>query len=120
MRAISPVVMLALSVVGCSDSAVERAKSSLAGEMFDPSSVQFRDLEAFNQGSSVFVCGKVNAKNRMGGYVGFRGFVYDDRSGETTFEPVIPIVPPDPGSNEALANSVEQARYFTAKAQCRD
>lgn len=38
--------------------------------LFDPGSAQFRDVRVVRAG----YCGRVNAKNRMGGYVGFREF----------------------------------------------
>lgn len=59
--------------------------------LIDPSSVQFRNLRVFldvpgsklrKSGSKTtplvdVVCGEVNSKNRMGGYVGFRHFYWD-------------------------------------------
>ena len=41
--------------------------------LFDPQSAEFRNEQTSNEGS---VCGEVNAKNRMGGYVGFSRYVY--------------------------------------------
>ena len=59
--------------------------------LIDPSSVQFRSLQVFldvpgsklrTKGSKTtplvdVVCGEMNSKNRMGGYVGFRPFYWD-------------------------------------------
>lgn len=38
----------------------------------DPESAQFRDMRVY----TLSVCGEVNAKNAMGGYVGFQRFIY--------------------------------------------
>lgn len=62
--------------------------------LFDPSSVQFRSLKIIldvpgsklrSGGSKTtplvdVVCGEVNSKNRFGGYVGFRYFLWDSDS----------------------------------------
>ena len=59
--------------------------------LIDPSSVQFRNLQVFldvpgsklrTKGSKTtplvdVVCGEMNSKNRMGGYVGFKPFYWD-------------------------------------------
>jgi hypothetical protein len=45
-------------------------KEAVGRELYDPSSAQFRNI----QKSTMGYCGEVNAKNRMGGYVGFKRF----------------------------------------------
>lgn len=40
----------------------------------DPSSAQFEDVGAMIDGDTLFVCGRLNAKNLYGGYVGFQPF----------------------------------------------
>ena len=59
--------------------------------LIDPSSVQFRNIQVFldvpgsklrTKGSKTtplvdVVCGEMNSKNRMGGYVGFKSFYWD-------------------------------------------
>lgn len=52
--------------------AKELATRALQGVLFDPGSVQFLNLRI---GSGKAVCGKYNAKNRYGAYVGFHDFV---------------------------------------------
>jgi hypothetical protein len=55
-----------------------RAKTAMEGYLFDPFSAKFRNLRAGRGGA---LCGEVNAKNRMGAYVGFKDFVVGkDRS----------------------------------------
>lgn len=51
-----------------------RAEALLAGYLIDPGSVQLRKVRTSTV-SSDSICGEVNAKNRMGGYVGFRRFI---------------------------------------------
>lgn len=51
---------------------VDEAKEALKQELFDPSSAEFRNVRVTSLLDAV--CGEVNAKNRMGGYVGFRHF----------------------------------------------
>ncbi len=43
----------------------------VADNLFDPESVRWRGLVLATDGA---VCGEVNAKNKIGGYVGFRKF----------------------------------------------
>lgn len=71
---------------------VEQAmRSYFEQTLIDPSSVQFRNLQVFldvpgsklrTSGSKTtplvdVVCGEMNSKNRMGGYVGFKHFYWD-------------------------------------------
>lgn len=60
---------------------IAQAKQTIAAEMIDPSSVQYRNVRTVRQivgGKPVtIVCGEVNSKNRMGGYVGFAKFAYE-------------------------------------------
>ena len=49
-----------------------RAARAMEKVLFDPGSAQLRDLRAGRGGA---ICGKVNAKNRYGAYVGFKDFV---------------------------------------------
>ena len=51
-----------------------RAEALLSGYLIDPGSVQLRKVRT-SAVSSDSICGEVNAKNRMGGYVGFRRFI---------------------------------------------
>jgi hypothetical protein len=60
-----------------SDSAmIETAKAAVKGGLFDPYSAQFEDLRVVTNQNGEFICGFVNAKNKMGGYVGKAPFVY--------------------------------------------
>ncbi len=54
-----------------------KAKEAISGGLFDPYSARFENLKI--QGK--FVCGYVNAKNRMGAYAGRVPFTYNMETG---------------------------------------
>jgi hypothetical protein len=56
------------------DSDFDDAKRAIEKDLKDPSSVQYRNMKKDNYG--VQVCGEFNSKNSMGGYVGFKPFIY--------------------------------------------
>ncbi len=61
----------------------EQAKALVAEEMRDPESTRFKpEYTAYktNAGDTI-VCGTVNAKNAMGGYVGYKPFYVRIRNG---------------------------------------
>ncbi|MCA1337367.1 hypothetical protein [Pseudooceanicola marinus] len=85
----------ALSLAGCNASTFSKIEESkpvplsaaqisqiedtVTRDFFDPATAQFRDLRAVtvhlaDGTTETRVCGEVNGKNRMGGYVGFQGF----------------------------------------------
>ena len=47
-------------------------KAAVAAKMIDPGSATFRELG--EKAPDFMYCGEVNAKNRMGGYVGYQKF----------------------------------------------
>lgn len=51
-----------------------QVQEALAGELVDPSSAQLRNVRVVEPLGTI--CGEVNSKNRMGGYVGYRPFAY--------------------------------------------
>lgn len=57
--------------------------------MNDPESAQFRNLRVISAWtpSDTVVCGEVNGKNRMGGYVGFKHFEVLGSDAVPDFEP---------------------------------
>lgn len=75
------------------------AESAIKSGLFDPSSAQIEWPYGFTMGawkpllrkriSGYFTCGRVNAKNRMGGYVGSTAFVVVlDHSGKVLFKDI--------------------------------
>jgi hypothetical protein len=53
---------------------IPAALQAVRESLLDPSSAQFRSVRQMPNGA---VCGEVNGKNRMGGYVGFQPFAAD-------------------------------------------
>lgn len=75
------------------ETTMRNLQDTVPRDFFDPGSAQFRDL-VLTDGGGV-VCGFVNAKNKFGGYVGFRPFDYNIAlNSATTYDP--------PGEVEAL------------------
>ncbi len=86
--------------------------------LIDPSSVQFRNIKVFldvpgsklrSSGSETtplvdVVCGEVNSKNRMGGYVGFKHFYWDSDKREVVGVSSI---------NGELGDMLEKVAYLT-------
>lgn len=58
-------------LTACTDGGAKKAVSS---QLYDPDSAKFEGLTKGVE--DYIVCGQVNAKNRMGGYVGARPFFY--------------------------------------------
>ena len=55
----------------------------------DPASAQFMDVHKYaGHGQHLVVCGRVNAKNAFGGYVGYRSFVLDPNATGVTIAPI--------------------------------
>ena len=48
-------------------------QTQVAGRLKDPLSAQFRETKLSSTG--IAVCGQVNSKNSLGGYVGFQNFI---------------------------------------------
>ena len=59
----------------------EQAKSAVLAILKDPGSAQFQDLVGGDMSGDYSICGKVNAKNAMGGYVGFQKFCWTQNKG---------------------------------------
>jgi len=76
MRVIAAVVLLALAgcryIPGTEASKIAEGESQVRDALADPNSAEFRNLSIREVTGAV--CGEVNAKNRMGGFVGFTRF----------------------------------------------
>jgi hypothetical protein len=57
--------------------AENRARDALAQSLIDPESLQLRNTKFAGE----LICGEMNSRNRMGGYVGFRRFVVLPQTG---------------------------------------
>lgn len=69
-----PLVLIVASIAATD---LHEAKELVAAQMLDPESARFRNAALYSDADGFLsLCGDVNAKNRLGGYVGFRPFVY--------------------------------------------
>lgn len=75
MRRIALLLPLVLAACGGDVAPGKRAVLEL---LVDPDSAQWRDVAAHQVGAFALVCGEVNFKNQMGGYVGYTNFVAHD------------------------------------------
>ena len=55
-----------------SSSTSETVKAAMRGVLFDPRSAEYENVRRGREGS---ICGKINGKNRMGAYIGYKDFV---------------------------------------------
>lgn len=75
-RALCAALVLGVVLTGCGKSRIEQAHELVKEGLTDPTSAMFKDdAERPQKDGSVAVCGRVNAKNRMGGYVGYRMYI---------------------------------------------
>lgn len=79
-----PFVLILAVLAGCTDAdsaRIDLARNAVKEKLSDPGSAQFRNdriTEAepgIKAKGGFYVCGEVNAKNRMGGYTGFTQYV---------------------------------------------
>lgn len=82
---------------------VAEAKRFLSVQLDDPYSAQFENLRIGKNGSSLALCGDVNAKNKTGGYAGRRPFVYDQGTHEIFLHPY--------GPNFADVNTAQMTEF---------
>lgn len=88
--------LAAISVAGCvmntieaettptnNRSIIQTAEALVAERMRDPEATRFRDEKAayMTSGGDYIVCGTLNAKNAMGGYVGYKPYYVRIRNG---------------------------------------
>jgi hypothetical protein len=90
-RIIAPALAIsALTLSGYAAGANERAKAAIARQFVDPESTRFRNVfqsQDIETGNRTFVCGELNTKNRMGGYVGYTRFLIEvNGRGEIAFD----------------------------------
>ena len=78
MTLISCLAIMLLVVQMEKMSKIRKAKASVAYDLLDPESAQFRNVETSDYG---YVCGEVNAKNSYGAYTGFKWFSVDFNDG---------------------------------------
>ena len=67
------------------DEILVRAQDAIKGVLVDPDSANFKIEKVKVSSAAATVCGTVNSKNRAGGYVGFRRFIWNVYQGEEQF-----------------------------------
>lgn len=76
VRAVTVFLLLVMNA-GCGKSKdellIETLQAKVAAQLTDPGSAQFRNVKL--SPTKEFICGEINGKNKMGGYVGFVPFV---------------------------------------------
>lgn len=98
---LSAVITFLLLQAGLFEPGHSDLKQSVAAQLRDPASAQFRNI----LGEGDTFCGEVNARSALGVYAGYRKFV--QHRGAVLFEPRL-----QPG-----ASISEQADHFAAVAQ---
>ena len=72
-------IAIAASLFAWHNTPFRIAEAVVKKELNDPGSAKFRNLKkAVNEVGALYICGDVNAKNRMGGYVGYVRFLVMD------------------------------------------
>lgn len=98
-RAIALTALVALTscrfVPGAKAHDIHEAQEAVRYQLNDPDAGQFRNEKVIGTAGNRTVRGQVNAKNRMGAYVGFRPYAYAVSTKRAT------VMPELDGSNEA-------------------
>ena len=71
----APMVLISPTEAQAPGNAVNRAKSALLNQLFDPTSAQFQNVTFTRIGQAAIFCGQVNSRNHMGGYGGAQPFI---------------------------------------------
>jgi len=110
---------LAVAVValaGCAkQQAITEAERIVRASLVDPGSAQFQDVKATAGGT---VCGMVNAKNRMGGYNGFKPFIV--RRGLATVDVIASAAAGDNANYDAYKRCFDSTHGITPPQSAMD
>jgi hypothetical protein len=84
---------------------VAEAKKETVASFFDPDSAAFRSLQVTSRsGAGRNLCGEVNGKNRMGGFVGYRRFYTPYSAKDSTFlKPSLDVTNPKTPAEQSEA-----------------
>ena len=97
-----------------------RAKKIIAARLIDPASLQLRNVrikQAVVDGTSqTILCGEYNAKNRLGGYAGFKPFAYDPQ----TYKAVVTLTMGGPNGLEIGYYSEDGSGDFSTSDSPRE
>ncbi len=103
MRTIILVISMVYMASPAAADQVETAKAAVLGKLKDPESARFRNIRSVGDQGAVgeIVCGEVNARNAMGGYVGFRKFHYSAKV-------AMALIPGDHGMTDDPLDSISR------------
>lgn len=98
---LSVLCVLAAATVGYRHYLITELRRPILAELSDPDSALFRDERYIGNWtvSGGLLCGEVNAKNRMGGYTGYRSF--------STFYEFVTLHPDDVSAKVGKKTSTE-------------
>jgi hypothetical protein len=69
-------MLAAAALAGCTKAEdYLRQQVTEHSNLVDPGSAQFRDIRSETNDNGILWCGQINAKNGMGGYVGWKPFI---------------------------------------------
>jgi len=66
---------------------ISQAEEAVKARIRDPFSAHFRGLKEYKTADNSYVCGFLNARNGMGGYTGWSGFIHMMPQNIVQFEP---------------------------------
>lgn len=89
----------------------QKYRSVVSSELFDPNSAEFRNEFVSKAG---YYCGEVNAKNRMGGYIGYKRILVSAANGNGLMEGQGVV-----GSNHATAAQLVMKKLEIRRLQER-
>jgi hypothetical protein len=70
-------LMLSGACLADEAAALAKARAAVAAKLNDPDSAKYVDEKVIQQNGREIVCGRVNARNRFGGYDGPKPFLFD-------------------------------------------
>ncbi len=127
-RSMKAYAIFALLAVGGCDPNINAAKNAVKETLKDPESAQFRNVRTVetlppgesnhgyvdktHPGLPAGVCGEYNAKNALGGYTGFSGFIWLPKEGR--------LISVNEDGLISMPSSGSVSRWLPWKDYCRD
>jgi hypothetical protein len=117
---IAAIVLGSCSLVPGSQAALEKeARQGLADTLFDAASARFSDLRVVPAPKNEEVlCGRVNAKNKIGAYIGFKRFLYVRKDGFAVVELGQEAKIPAPETEQEIADKAHQEAFEEVWEPC--
>lgn len=117
---IAAIVLGSCSLVPGSQAALEKeARQGLANTLFDAESARFADLRVVSAPKDEeVICGQVNAKNKVGAYVGFKRFIYVRKDGFAVVELGQDAKIPEPETEQEIADKAHQEAFEDVWGSC--